>query len=253
MNKVIGNEITNCFEGILGSGGMRGGGIVENNYIHDMRPGGEDGIVAKRGNYEGLIIRNNEIKGWRDDGIDLFGGINVIVEYNKIHDVASQLNGSGNGIKAGGATVKSENCIIRYNTVYNNNSSGSSGVRNGISSNGGDNMKIYGNLIYNVKGEAIAVPSGSNNVAIYHNTAISNSKEALYVAGTGTTAKNNILWGGNRTLNINTSVSGSNNVFINGANQSKYSGSNDINASASEVFANVSGKDYRLKSSFSGS
>lgn len=247
-NKVIGNEVTNCFEGILGSGGMHGGGVVENNYIHDTRPGGEDGIVAKRGNFEGLIIRNNEIKGWRDDGIDLFGGINVIVEYNKVHDVASQLNGSGNGIKAGGSTVKSENCIIRYNTVYNNNASGSSGVRNGISSNGGDNMKIYGNLVYNVEGEAIAIPSGSSNVAVYHNTAISNSVEALYVGGSGVTAKNNILWGGNRPLNINVSVKGSNNIFINGANQSKYSGSNDIKASASEVFASVSNKDYRLKS-----
>ena len=246
-NNVNNNEIFNFFEGILGSGGMHGGGIIEKNYIHDMRPGGEDGIVAKRGNYNGLIIRNNEIKGWRDDGIDLYGGNNVIVEYNKIHDCASQLNGSGNGIKAGGSKVKSENCIIRYNTIYNIHASGG-GVQNGISSNGGDKMSIYGNLIYAVKGEAIAIPVESDNITIYHNTAISTSKESLYVGGTNVTIKNNILWGGNRPLNINKPVKGSNNLFINGANQSNYSGSNDIKASASAVFANVSGRDYRLKS-----
>ena len=245
-NYVNNNEVFNFFEGILGSGGMKGGGVVEKNYIRDMRPGGEDGIVAKRGNYEGLIIRYNEIKGWRDDGIDIFGGINIIVEYNRIHDVASPLNGGGNGIKAGGAKAKSENCIVRYNTVYNINSS-SSGVKNGITSNGGDKLQIYGNLIYNVQGEAIAVPSASDNVVIHHNTAVSNSKEALYVAGKNVTARNNILWGGKRTLNINTAVKGSNNIFIGGANQSKYSGGNDINASATAVFSNASGRDYRLK------
>ena len=139
--------------------------------------------LPSAGNYEGLIIRSNEITRWRDDGIDLFDGTNVIVEYNKVHNVASQLNGSGNCIKAGGNGSKSEGCIIRYNTVYNNVSGSGSGVRNGISSNSGDKMKIYGNLIYNVKGEAIAIPSGSQDIEIYHNTAISSSKEALYVAG----------------------------------------------------------------------
>ena len=246
-NKVHNNEVFNFFEGIIGSGGMKNGGVVENNYVHDARPGGEDGIVAKRGDFEGLIIRNNEIKGWRDDGIDLFGGNNVIVEYNEVHDVASQLNGSGNGIKAGGAGVKSENCIIRYNKVYNLNPSSSNGLKNGISTNGGDKAQIYGNLIYNVKGEAITVPVESNDITIYHNTAISNGKEALYVGGKNVTIKNNIFWGGGSDLNINQPVKGSNNLFINGAKQAKYSGSNDITAPASQVFANVSGKDYRLK------
>ncbi len=247
-NKVIGNEIVNCFEGILGSGGIHNGGLVENNLIRDARPGGEDGIVAKRGNYEGLIIRNNEITRWRDDGIDLFDGTNVIVEYNKVHDVASQLNGSGNCIKAGGSGSRSEGCIIRYNTVYNNVSGSGGGVRNGITSNSGDKMKIYGNLIYNVKGEAIAIPSGSQSIEIHHNTAISNSKEAIYVAGGNVVIKNNIFWGRSRPLNFNRSVKGSNNVFINGGNQSNYSGSNDIKASASAVFANPSRGDYQLKS-----
>ncbi len=247
-NKVVDNEVVNCFEGILGSGGMHDGGLIENNLIRDMRPGGEDGIVAKRGNYEGLIIRNNEITRWRDDGIDLFDGVNVIVEYNKIHDVASPLNGSGNCIKAGGNGSKSEGCIIRYNTVYNNVSGSGSGVRNGISSNAGDKMKIYGNLIYNVKGEAIAIPSGSQDIEIYQNTAISSSKEALYVAGKNVVLRNNIFWGSNRPLNINVSTKGYNNVFIDGFNQSNYSSSNDIKASASAVFANPSKRDYQLKS-----
>ncbi len=247
-NKVIGNEIVNCFEGILGSGGLHNGGLVENNLIRDMRPGGEDGIVAKRGNYEGLIIRNNEITRWRDDGIDLFNGTNVIVEYNKVHDVASRLNGSGNCIKAGGSGSRSEGCIIRYNTVYNNVSGSGGGVRNGITSNSGDKMKIYGNLVYNVKGEAIAIPSGSQSIEIHHNTAISSSKEAIYVAGGNVVIKNNIFWGRSRPLNFNRSVKGSNNVFINGGNQSNYSGSNDIKASASAVFANPSREDYQLRS-----
>jgi hypothetical protein len=221
--------------------------LIEGNYIHDTHSRGEDGIVAKRGNFEGLIIRNNEIKGWRDDGIDLYGGINIVVEYNKVHDVASTLNGSGNGIKAGGASVTSKNCIIRYNTVYNINSN-SSGVKAGITSNGGDELQIYGNLIYNVQGEAIAIPSGSSNVSIYHNTAISNTKQALFVAGSNTEVRNNIFWGARGDMNINTSTRGNSNLFINGASGGRYSSSGDITASAASVFVDHSKRNYRLKS-----
>ncbi len=226
---------------------MHQGGLVENNLIRDTRPGGEDGIVAKRGNFNGLVIRNNEITRWRDDGIDLFDGANVIVEYNRVHDVASRLNGSGNCIKAGGSGSQSVGCIIRYNTVYGNISGAGGGVRNGISSNTGDKMKIYGNLIYNVKGEAIAIPVGSVDVEIYHNTAISSSKEAIYVGGKGVVLKNNIFWGSSRPLNINTAVKGYNNVFINGFSENRYSSSNDISASASAVFADPTKRDYQLK------
>ena len=246
--RIINNDVSRFFQGLLGQDGMKGGGFIEGNRIHSFRPGGEDGIVAKRGNFEGLVIRDNEVTGWLDDGIDLYGGNNVIVEYNRVHDVSRTLNGGGNGIKGGGADAKSDNNIIRYNKVYNIVAS-SSGVKAGISTNAGDNMKIYGNLVYNVQGEAITVTGGSQNISVYHNTAISTGKQALYISGSAANVslRNNIFWGIRGDINVNLPTSGRNNLFINGPG-GKYSGSNDIKASASEVFASVSNRDYRLKS-----
>ncbi len=246
--KITGNEVSGFFQGILGKDGLRGGGLIEGNYIHSFRPKGEDGIVAKRGNFEGLVIRSNEVKGWMDDGIDLYGGNNIIVEYNRIHDVSKTLNGGGNGIKGGGANAKSDNNIIRYNQVYNINTSSSRGVKSGINANGGDKMKIYGNLVYNVQGEGISIPSGSKDIEIYHNTIRSNAKQAIYVAGGNVTLRNNILWGSRTDLNTNSSTKGNNNLFINNAKSSKYAGSSDVTASASAVFVGASQNNYQLKS-----
>lgn len=247
-SKVTNNEVFKVAYGISGSYGMSGGGLVENNYIHDIRDGGGDGIVARRGNYNGLIIRENEITGWRDDAIDLFGGNNIIVEYNHIHHVAAKVNTAGNGIKSGGSNTVSSDTKIRYNTIYGLRGS-SGGSKDGIITNGGDDSEIYGNLVYDVDGKAISVPKESKNINIYHNTLISINNTALFVDKTSNvSASNNILWGSKGALNINMKILGKNNLFIGGINDSNYAGSGDISAPASSVFADPSKGDYQLKS-----
>ena len=247
-SKIQNNEVFRTAYGIDGSFGMSGGGLIENNYIHDIRDGGGDGIVARRGNYNGLLIRNNEITGWRDDAIDFYGGNNIIVEYNNIHHVAAKVNTAGNGIKAGGANYASSNNVVRYNIIHalRGNSGGS---KDGINCNGGDDTEIYGNIVYDVQGEALSVPKESKNIKIYHNTLVSDNR-ALFVASTsGIMVSNNILWGSRGALNINMRISGKNNLFVGGINDDNYSGSGDVIASAAAVFADASRNDYRLKSS----
>ncbi|MEK6481261.1 PA14 domain-containing protein [Catalinimonas sp. 4WD22] len=244
--KVIGNEVSGFFQCIYGHGGMRVGGIVENNTVSNAS---DDGIVARYGDFNGLVIRNNKITRWRDDGIDLFGGIDIIVEYNDISTLPSGSIVAGNGIKAGAGRVTSEDVVVRYNKVYNLRHSSSS-LQVGITTNGGDKIKIYGNLIYDVKGEAISIPSSSTDIDIYNNTALSLEKQAVYIGNTnGISLRNNILWGRNGDLNVNTSIRASNNLLISGTSESRYNSSGDVRASASEVFADHNSDNYKLKSS----
>ncbi|MGD1892850.1 MAG: right-handed parallel beta-helix repeat-containing protein [Cyclobacteriaceae bacterium] len=243
---VTNNQVSGFFQCIYGYGGLRSAGRIENNTILNAR---DDGIAARRGDFRNLVIRGNKITYCRDDGIDLFGGINIIVENNDISKLPSGSIVAGNGIKAGGGTAKSENVTVRYNIVHDLTHSSNS-LKIGITTNGGDKIKIYGNLIYNVDGQAISVPTGSNNVDIYNNTAISRKNHSLFIGSSqGSRIRNNIFWGQKGNLNINTSVASQNNLLIGGVREDKYKSRNDVIASASEVFANHSSRDYRLKSS----
>lgn len=243
---IRGNRVSGFFQCIYGHGGMKVKGIIENNIVSNAI---DDGIVARYGDFKGLIIKNNKLSNWRDDGIDLYGGSNIVIENNVLSDLPK--SGSivaGNGIKAGGGNTKSENVIIRYNIVKNLNHP-SSKLQAGITTNGGDKIKIYGNVVYDVKGEAIVVPSSSVDVEIYNNTAISLNKTAVYIGSTkGISLKNNILWGKSSDLNINSSsLIASNNLLIKGTNESRYKSKNDVKANPSQVFQNHSSDDYRLK------
>ena len=246
-SRIANNEVFKTAYGIDGSYGMHGGGIIENNYIHDIRDGGGDGIVARRGNYNGLIIRDNEITGWRDDAIDCYGGNNITIEFNYIHHVAAKVNTAGNGIKSGGGNTVSSHTIVRYNIIHSLRGN-SGGSKDGINANGGDDSEIYGNLIYDVQGEALSIPKDSRNIKIHHNTLVSDNR-ALFVGSTsGISVSNNIFWGSRGALNINMRISGKSNLFIGGVKSDNYTGSGDVIASSSAVFANPSQNDYRLKS-----
>ena len=244
--KVTNNQVSGFFQCIYGYGGLREAGLIEGNTVSNAR---DDGIVARYGDYNGTIIRNNKITYSRDDGIDLFGGIDLVIEKNNISKLPSGSIVAGNGIKAGGGGVKSENITVRYNIVHDLTHS-SSKLKAGITTNGGDNIKVYGNLVHNVDGEAMVVPSGSNNIDIYNNTFASRKTHALYIGSSkGTRLRNNIFWGKKGNLNINASVSSQNNLLIDGVREDKYKSNNDVNSSAAAVFANYSSGDYRLRSS----
>lgn len=150
--------------------------------VKNNQPEG-DGIAMARGRYYWSIIRNNDISSWGDDGIDLYGGNQIIVEYNKIHNESSYAENGGRGIKCGGEgggggeDDRSGSNIIRYNVIYKLQATlaggGTSGACNAIDTNGmrgisahadvNEKTLIYGNLVYGVPQHAFQF-TGSNGL-----------------------------------------------------------------------------------------
>ena len=231
------NEVTFFRESIIGIGGVNGGGSVAHNYVHSALPtDGTDLIRAIGGDFQGLSIAHNHLTGWYDDAIDLYTGSNVVIEYNRIHDPGQPILGSGNAIKLGGVTNQvahaptSYGNIARYNLVYNLTSRPQGKLSNGIDTNGGYNATIYGNLIYNVKGNAISI--GTSGCRVFNNTAIS-QRVALYFNGkSGLTlqAYNNILSGERSDAQVEhggARISGSHNLLVHDKALGEYRSHND--------------------------
>ena len=210
-----------------------------------------DGIRAFDGDTNGIIIGHNEITKFSDDGVDLFDGSNVIVQYNEIHDpISPHSGGANNGIKAGGASSSRDN-IIRYNTIYNIFSRGNS--PNAITTNGAVSGEIYGNLCYNIDDNAIEITATQRNRTwkVHHNTAISNRANAFIVApdNPDVIAYNNIFRGAISDIRVNGSsrVSGKNNILVNNKKAGNYSSSGDFSTSTAVLFDNYDRKDFHLR------
>ena len=122
--------------------------------------------------WNGSVVSNNDVSGFRDDGIDLYYASNVIVRNNIVHDIATGTTGDGNGIKAGGivgATHSSGNQIVR-NLIYNINEGTHKTAING---NGCENVLVAYNIAYDcdegyVDG-ALTVNGACDNPQIYNN------------------------------------------------------------------------------------
>ena len=215
-----------------------------------------DGIRAIRADWHGLAIRNNEVKEFGDDGIDLYNAKNVIVEYNHVHSSRAK-SGAGNGIKAGGVTGNSStgttsyNNVVRYNRIHNLRSGGGAA---GIDTNGGNRTQIYGNLIYGCDGAGIVL---SRNVtdegreAVVHNNTTFDVKEGLFCnVNKGThQVRNNCLTARGRSLvnNGSSQIKGFNN-FVSDGTSGNYTSSNDIKG-GSPGFVSSGGQDFRLEAS----
>ena len=279
--RILNNVVAQCENSITLSGysydGMYEvkGGVIENNVTKENRASdAADGITANRANFNGLVIRKNDVANYYDDGIDLFAAANVVVEYNKVHQPGTA-NVSGVGIKAGGLTqsdivkgYRGGNVTVRYNTVYNIQNTGGKRLT-GISTNKGASGKIYGNLVYNtgLYGIELDDPLDNNtsaNWSVYNNTAVNTGKNGLKVyftlTGTESTGQvflaNNILDGGDGQNDLEigfdegltkANVNGKNNVLVNGRTSANYVGQNDKTAGASSLFVNAGSNDYRLK------
>ncbi|MDF9796745.1 hypothetical protein OKW21_002008 [Catalinimonas alkaloidigena] len=240
------------------------GGLIENNVCADNRATSDgDGISAQRGKYFGLIIRKNEIYGYYDDGIDLFSADNVIAEYNTVHSPLQPAT-SGQGIKAGGLTRadiikghQSTNITIRYNTVYNlYNKVNNDGSHNGIQTNSGSSGKVYGNVVYDVKGHGIVVSGPIQQWEVYNNTVVNAGDAGIRVWTDGSQdynvkIYNNILQGkkGDIVVSTNTTkknVDGKNNILLSGTASGNYSKGKDITAKINEIFVNPDDKNFSL-------
>jgi parallel beta-helix repeat protein len=119
-NGVVGNEIS-----------------YNKSYNNNLAVGDADGIGLSGGNLKNNIIKNNEVWGNGDDGIDTWTTsgnivINNIARYNVI--------GDGNGFKLGGSTSGGNNKVVG-NIAYGNKN-------NGFAANGSGNNRIINNVAY---------------------------------------------------------------------------------------------------------
>ena len=243
-------EVSGFKDGIYGYG-IEGGGSVCFNKVSYCS---EDGIRAFEGDAEGIVIGHNRITKFSDDGIDLYNGSNIILQYNEIYDpVSPRPNNANNGIKGGGPS-KSKDIIIRYNTIYDIYAR-SGRTPHAITTNGSTSGEIYGNLCYNIDDNAIEITASQRNKSwkVHHNTAISRKAHGLYIAPNNPDVKvyNNILRGAISDIRVNgnSSAKGGNNVLINNKKSGNYSGSGDFSASTSALFVNYERNDFRLKDS----
>jgi len=158
---------------------------IENNIISKTvgEESAADGIFVWHpdtvGDFNGSIIRGNDISEFADDGIDLFWAKNMTVEGNTIHD--STRNGDGNGIKAGGVDGTTGNQILR-NHIYNINTGDN---HYGITTNNGSDGKIAYNIVHDVERgievDMLTESGGNNNWEIYNNVLYDCSYIGIYV------------------------------------------------------------------------
>lgn len=247
---VTGCDVSKVRNGIV----VYGGAVVAtitNNIVHELDAGTDsasDGIVFSGAlvDHAGSVVSGNEIYKYKDDGIDLIGASNVVVEDNHIWGVNLNCTGGcdGNGIKGGTGT--STGNIIRRNTIHDI-------TNRGIISNDCDAIEISTNLIYGAVSLAgILVGSGTVDATVIQNTVvITGGTEALKVAASGTLiVQNNILSSPTTDYdNNNETVTGGYNCLVNDADVTNKT--NYTNTGTSDLYATnplfVSATDFHLK------
>jgi hypothetical protein len=176
--------------------------LIQKNTIHDLDAGTDfasDGIIfANSGtpvSYSGTIVELNDISGWKDDGIDLLDGADIIVRNNYVHDPSSVCTAGcdGQGIKCGSSHAASVGNIIDSNRVINSDN-------HGIVSNDSDGVIVRNNIVVVTEASATGIQftASSEGGTAYNNTSICTGASAkglsVGAGASGTyTIKNNIL------------------------------------------------------------
>jgi len=214
--------------------------------------------------YNGTVIKNNNIHHFGMRGIGLSHSRNIIVEHNTIHDnYGDGFNRYCAGISLGATT--SEGHIIRDNHIYNitgNPRQWDDGC--GIRTREAKNSKIYYNIIHDcVKGiyNGDKTPGGNNNNnEIYNNVCYNCNKYGIWVNKgikgnpTTITIQNNICDGGEADIMIGKYVkaTGGFNCLMNSSsvrNSGSYTGSSTDFYRSNPRFTDPSTYDFTLRPS----
>ncbi len=278
--QVLNSEVFNYFANLGtqlwpydGKHGVEKGGLIENCISRDpISPNSIvkapwENIMINRGDFHGFVIRKNKVYNYVASGIEMFASKNVIVEYNEVYGPLST-NIGGKGIKAGGynsaaqtasgiGEIYSENIIVRYNKVYGIVRGNTVNV-NAIDASGARSGKMYGNLVYNVKGIGIKIAGQINSTGweVYNNTVLDCGEDAIHLYSSGSNAANvtiynNITQGKKFDINCvvngtSKKVAGKNNILLNNKAAGRYQGEGDTSGSLANLFVNASKRDYSL-------
>ena len=185
---------------------------LENNYVHDT---GANAITANMGgdDYEGIIIRNNELSNTGIFGEGLYLGCNNnncqfhdgLIEGNYIHDLNGPLVDQGDGIEIKHGSYAN---IVRHNVIHDTRFPGI--LAYGTAGNGGPNL-FEGNVVWGSENQTMQIAANAivrNNLLfasryetfrsqnhqgatpgdliIANNTIIADNQDAISIANTVT-------------------------------------------------------------------
>ena len=192
---VVQNSIHHQWVGIYIQGTGDGGfaGLVGGNTIADLVHGrafNNDGIkIASNSDFTGLVIEDNDISGFQQDGIDAYGGHNLTIRNNFIHDSGTRnADGDINGIKVGRLGTGS---VVSGNTIEDIGLGTTKGSAITISSH----AAIDNNTIINPNIYGINVVKNAQDVTVTSNT-VTDASVAMYVqSGAQVEASHNTLDG----------------------------------------------------------
>lgn len=250
--QVIACTVHNFAESIIATpqnGGANPGGIFLNTVTVDASNSVHSDcirMINDTPSFNGFTCAFNECSGYGQDGIDQYGADDIVTEYNYVH---SPQAGASNGIKiggdgqTGGSAGNSLNNIARYNRV-------DGALAFGITTNGADYSKIYGNLITN-SNAGVGITDYSVGSEVFNNTIINITNNAVFISpnASGTIRVfNNILEGGTG-ISAGVATVGSHNIFLSGGTVGSYTseGNDSISTTKTALFVDQAAGDYRLK------
>jgi hypothetical protein len=251
--------------------GSRGWFIFDNLVLDGVNGGEGGGWQIRDGNHH-FILRNLEIKNFKNHSAVLVMASNVIIQNCKLHDQIStngepgtrhygvyfhdgndsviegneSYNNAGGGIQVYGHEGTINNLIIRNNRIHDNNTwpdipVGGIVVSKGSAAGPLTNVSIYNNLVYKngsspTAGNApgIRVDTGATGTKIWNNTLYGNKGWGIVI---------------NNSMTMNTYVQ-NNIVYGNTLGQIYNAGTNSIldhNLATNPNFVNVTSFDFRLQ------
>ena len=233
------NIIKAPWENLMLNRGNFNGFVIRKNKVYNYPINGIETYGSKN-----VIVEYNEV----------YGPLNYNAGGRAIK--AGGYNTSGQ-TASGVGELYSENIIVRYNKVHDITRGNTNHV-NGIDANNSKSGEIYGNLIYNVRNHGIKIPSKINGQGwrVHHNTVLNCGEDAIHVYASGPNAAdvtiyNNIAQGNKFDINClvngtSKRIAGKNNILLNNKAAGEYQGEGDMKASLNELFVNPSKRDYRL-------
>ena len=198
--------------------------------------------------YIGFDIEGNETTFYPDNGFNTHAAKQLIIENNIIDQIGAN-SGDGNGIIldfASNYTYVCEDVIVR-NNIISGATRGATDNTSGVRVYRAINCLVYNNVCYKNKAGISVASQYSVNTKVFNNTC-DNNVYGIYMGGTNTDYKNNIVSNNTYGLRLYSGSKYDYNLFY--GNKEDYIGSafgtHDVHGNPQYV--NLSNADYRISS-----